>query len=451
MSQWHGRLKPTALEFTGHEQNDPYYVDLDAWKGSDGVVHRLRGRSAVDTIFDSIDVTAMRQEKSTHLFAGFPGTGKTTELNRLARKLSDATHAPGYSVLRINAKRYHGMSEALSMEEMAILLTAGIGEAALETLGDTAFARLRKQSIWDRIYSRIEANAEAKLNLGVADIKFALKRGGTTLRDKLRVALGQKVEAKLRELLHELVLEIAQGIYPRRLVVLVDELEKFTVATPRVTSVYQQMADLFIQRQALLELPNCHTIYTIPPYLAFLNPGLAVAFDGAQHLLPTVKVRSRPPERDKSPQGIEALTKIVAARVDLETLFGVAQSDCMELLALASGGHMRDLFNLLRDVVVIGMRQSLPLSTNDVTTAIDTSRAQRGNLLRDDLDILLKVSKSGDIGLVDEEQLGAFAGVMDQHLMLCYSNGDFWFDAHPIVAHKLEQAREARGSGPADD
>ncbi|MEX1363155.1 MAG: hypothetical protein AB1Z98_08520, partial [Nannocystaceae bacterium] len=48
-------------------------------------------------------------------------------------------------------------------------------------------------------------------------------------------------------------------------------------------------------------------------------------------------------------------------------------------------------------------------------------------------------------------RLGAFAGVMDQHLMLCYWNGDFWYDAHPIIAHKLQRARETSASGTSQE
>jgi hypothetical protein len=36
---------------------------------------------------------------------------------------------------------------------------------------------------------------------------------------------------------------------------------------------------------------------------------------------------------------------------------------------------------------------------------------------------------------------------MDQHLMLCYANDAFWYDAHPIIVPMLQQARETSSPG----
>lgn len=448
LSDWDERLKPHPLE-ADSEEDRQRYVDLDAWMGPDGEPHALRGPTVVDEILGAIRIAARQSAPaSTHLFAGFPGTGKTTELNRLARALRDPARSPGFAVLRISAKQYHEMTDALSIEEMAVLLVAGIGEAALESLGERAFPKLKKGEIWASVHERIRRllDGQVTLKLGIADIKPALFKGAG-LRDQLREALGERAHEKLHGFVHEFVLELAARIHPRQLVVLVDDLEKFTVSTPNVSTAYQQMADLFFLYGSLLKLPNCHTIYTIPPYLAFLNPGIMGAFDGQVHLLPNIKVQGRPPEREPYSAGIEALVQMMAKRVDLDRLFGPASHACMQRLVLASGGHLRDLANLMRSVVKIGLQRYLPVGMREVESAITQSSALRGNLLKDDLDVLLEVSKFGDLGPVEKSRLGAFAGVMDQHLMLCYWNGDFWYDAHPIIARKLQRARETSSPG----
>lgn len=453
LATWYQNLEPHPLDLSESEEDRRSYVELDAWKSADGTVRSLRGRPAVEAILDTIRLSARRRAGSTHLFAGFPGTGKTTELNRLTRELHDSTSAPGFSVLRISAKRYHSMNDALSIEEMAVLLAAGIGEAALESLGEQALPRLRKVGVWENIHGRIRSmfDGGVTFKLGIADIKPALFRGGTSLRDQLREALGVRILDKLREFVHQLVGEIVEAIKPRQVVVLVDDLEKYTVSRLRVASVYQQMAELFFFHGPLLKLPRCHIIYTIPPYLAFLNPGILGAFDDRVHLLPNVKVQSRPPERIPYADGVEALMRMMAMRVDLARLFGNDREICMQRLILACGGHIRDLSSLLREVVLLGVRRSLPLGMREVEEVIAQSAARRGNLLKGDLEILLEVSKFGDLDPLDEERLGAFAGVMDQHLMLCYANSDFWYDAHPIIASKLERARETSSPGLLDD
>jgi hypothetical protein len=448
LATWYGRLEPHALDAESEEDRQRY-VDLDAWKGADGEVLALRGPAAVNKILGAIRLAArQRAAASTHLFAGFTGTGKTTELNRLTQALRDPAWSPGFTVLRVSAKQYHGMNGALSIEEMAVLLVAGIGEAALESLGEQALPKLKK-GIWESVHERLRhlLDGHVTLKLGLLDIKPALFNGGTGLRDRLREALGERVHEKLRTFVHELVLDLALRISPRQLVVVVDDLEKYTVSTMNVASVYQQMADLFFLHGPLLRLPSCHTIYTVPPYLAFLNPGIMGTFANHVHLLPNIKVQGRPPEREPYSDGLEALTQMIAKRVDLDRLFGATRDACMRQVVLASGGHLRDLATLMRNIIEIGLDRYLPLGMREVEAAITRNSALRSNLLKDDLDVLLEVSKFGDLGPLEKSRLGAFAGVMDQHLMLCYWNGDFWYDAHPIVARKLQRARETSSPG----
>ncbi len=443
LATWYGRLRPDKpLDIMLSEEDRSWYVDLDAWDDEHGQRHSLRGPAASDDIIRGIRLAArQRHANSTHLFAGFRGTGKTTELSRLALDL-DAIPDPGFSVLRVNARDYNPLNAALSIEELVVLLAAGIGEAALNTLGEKALPQLQKVGVWQRVHDRLRqalGDQAVTLKLGFADLKPALFEG-KGLRDQLKHALGDQANDKLREFLHGFVLEIAAAIAPRQMVVLVDDLDKYTVPTMRVADVYQQMADLFFHHAPLLKLPTCHTIYTIPPYLAFLNQGITALFDGFLHVLPSVKVQGRPPKREAHPEGIASLTRLISQRVDLARLFGSEQEPCMRRLIVASGGNLRDLGILMRTVVELALDQALPVTLQVVEDSISRFGAFR-TLLKDDLDILLEVSKHGDLGKVDKARLGAFAGAMDQHLMLCYWNGDFWYDAHPVLMPKLDRAR----------
>lgn len=443
VTKWIEQMDPRALD-EEKEDDRRRYVDLDAWPCSDGVVRSLRGHtvefSGINKILDTILVSP---SGSTHLFAGFPGTGKTTELNRLARVLR-GNLSPGFSVLRVNAGKYHGRQQALSIEELVVLLAAGIGEAAHETLGDKGLSNLKRAGIWDYIFGRLGALAAGvSISLSVAELKPALFKGGDTIGTKLREALGERAHDKLRELLHGLIAEITAAIAPRQLVVLVDDLEKYNVSREHVADVYQQMADLFFQYEPLLKLPNCHTVYTVPPYLAFLNPGIRSTFKSNVHTLPSVKVQSRPPGREPYRDGIDALTRMMAMRIDLNEVFGANQRECMQRLVISSGGHLRDLINLTKDVALLGLRRALPLTLREVEDVIGQSGSDRGSLLHRDLQVLLEVSRHGTLSSVGDERLGAFAAIMDQHLLLCYANKTFWYDAHPIIVPMLEELREA--------
>lgn len=146
---------------------------------------------------------------------------------------------------------------------------------------------------------------------------------------------------------------------------------------------------------------------------------------------------------------------MLSARVDLKRLFGEepeVRGACMQRIAIASGGHLRDLTNLMKRIVRFGLRRPLPISLQEVEGAILEHGATR-TLLKNNLDILLEVSKHGDLGSVETKDLGACAGAMDAQLLLYYWNGSFWYDTHPIIATQLEQERaeRARTSAAADE
>lgn len=440
LRRWYRRLDPQrALDLT-HEGGDDneLYVGLDAWT-FEAKVHALRGPAAVASILRNIRISANDFEaRSTHLFAGFRGTGKTTELSRLTR---DLRATGGYSVLQVSARDYHHLSDSLSIEELAVLLVAGIGEAALETLGEAQLPTLAKVGVWPRIselLSGIFKESGLSLRFGPVELKPALRQGAG-LKVDLRQALHDRPH-RLREFLHEFVSEIAAAIRPRRLVILIDDLEKYDVPGDRVVDVYQEMADLFFHSADVLKLPNCHVIYTVPPYLAFANRAISSAYDGRLHILPSIKVRARPPEHTPFEPGLAALHALVAERIDLDQLFGEAREMCLRRLVLASGGNLRDLFNMLRDVVELALDAELPVGGAEVDVTVERHAAHRTLMLvQDEFELLVDVSAHGDLSRLRHDRRRAFAQAMDQQLLLAYWNGSVWYDTHPLVERELRR------------
>jgi hypothetical protein len=58
-------------------------------------------------------------------------------------------------------------------------------------------------------------------------------------------------------------------------------------------------------------------------------------------------------------------------------------------------------------------------------------------LLKEDHEILAEVQRRGDLASLDKDRLGRFAGAIDQHLLLCYWNGEFWYDVQPLVQRQI--------------
>ncbi len=436
IQRWHRQLDPQrALNST----EDDRYVALDAWE-YEGSTYALRGPAPVTSILRILRMTADQPgAASAHLFAGFRGTGKTTELSRLTRELRE--HG-GFTVLAFSAREYHHLSDSLSIEELAVILAAGIGEAAMNVIGEAQLATFATEGVWNRIsrvLSGLFTESGLELRFGPVALKPALRQG-EGLKADLRTALRDRPD-RLQQFLHEFVGSIASAIYPRQLVVLVDDLEKYDARWDRVDAVYRETADLFLHFPHILKIPQCHVIYTVPPYLALINRAISGAYDGRLHILPSIKIRSPPPEHTPHEPGIAALREVVAERVDLDLLFGSAADACIRRLTFASGGNLRDLFNILREPLEAALDLGLPIAIEQVDLAIQRHAAHR-MLFQTEFELLLDVRRRGNLTDVDDEQRGGFAQAMDQQLMLCYWNGKLWYDAHRLVEPQLDRPEE---------
>ncbi len=447
VSRWHQNLDPRRVIDLSQEdgRDKQLYVELDAWR-HEGQTWNLRGPPAVVSMFRAIRLAADEPEAaSAHLFSGFRGTGKTTELSRLTELLREKN----FTVLRVSARKYHNLSRALSPEEFAVLLAAGIGEAALELVGETQLVELRKRGVWERISGSLKtlfSKSELVFKFGVADLKPALFQGAG-LKQNLGELLGDRPD-QTQAFLHDFVRDITEALHPRQLVVLVDDLEKYDVPTDRVAAVYEDMKEIFFSASTLLKLP-CHVVYTVPPYVALLNRSIKDKYDGNLYLLPSVKLRSRPPERLPFAPGISAYEALLAQRVDLDRLFGDQRERCLERLIVASGGNLRDLFSLLRGPVKAALDQELPVGLAEAEASIRL-HAGHFRLTREPYELVRDIRRRGVLLDVDTQRQRGFADALDQRLLLCYWNGDFWYDSHPLIEPQLDDADSAEtAAGPA--
>ncbi|MCP4657199.1 MAG: hypothetical protein GY856_17460 [bacterium] len=433
LAEWHGNCNPDGPAVIGEGGRPEWYVPLDAWRDpQSGETISLRGRPPlVPRMVGSIEFCSHQPaRRSAQLLAGFRGTGKTTELGRVADELRQQGD---FAVLRFSAEQYHHMSDALTTEELVLVLAAGIGEAAR----DLGAPVLKTKSIWQRIadflFQEVQTQ-EVKVRWGPMELKGLLK-GGEDFRVDLHRLLGNKPD-RLMNFLHDLVREVAGFVAPGQLVVLVDGLEKYYATTSRIGAAYEKVADVFSHSAELLRLPSCHVVYTVPPYLAFVNPGISDRYEGSIHILPSVRVHGSPPQRTPHGPGLRALEEILARRLDLDRLFGEQRKTCVAELAAASGGHVRDLFHLMREVLLLA-KGRFPPGLNEVREAVNLQANARDFLFRESCDLLQKIAGGGTLHALSREELGALANAMDQYLVLCYWNGRPWLDVHPLVAERL--------------
>ena len=173
-----------------------------------------------------------------------------------------------------------------------------------------------------------------------------------------------------------------------------------------------------------------HVIYTVPPYLKFMTAGNADV-----RMLTTVKVSDRD-GADFEP-GKEALIEMVHRRApdgDYERLVG--SDEALVNLIRASGGHLRDLLRLLREVCAAPL-SALPAGPGIIDHAKATVRNTLLPLAENEKEWLRRVAANNDPGLESDEEWGTLAGLFDRHLILGYVNGEEWYGVHPLVAELL--------------
>lgn len=407
---------------------------------AEGRVVSLRGQDPILPVFDTI---ALSGTKSCQLFSGYIGTGKSTELKRLAQLLRDK----GYIVLYSDAQRYHDLAHPLAIEELLVILAGAFGEAAEKHLKKKD---LIAASYWQRFleFLQTEINPESvTVKLGVADLKLNLMHGRPFWL-KVRDALGTIID-RLRQDTHAFVGEVVAALkrcFPKApgVVFLFDSLERLRGPENEFKTTMDSVVRVLIQYADFLQLPDCHVVLTVPPYAALIRPDLSDKYDNLFRVLPAIKVLERGPDKAPFPDGILAMTTIVEKRIPADRVFGAARRELLQKLIISSGGHVRTLLLFLRELLMGTLRAGLPVTENQVDRVIELYAERARNSIRPEgVHLLDSVRRRMTLDEIQDAELGLLARYIDSHLVLCYQNGEGWFEVHPLVRdHVRRRAAE---------
>ena len=154
------------------------------------------------------------------------------------------------------------------------------------------------------------------------------------------------------------------------------------------------------------------------------------------------------PDADRQPvqASLDALCQVVSARGDWRRLLG--EREVLDGLSLQSGGHLRDLLRMLSEIVRRADR--LPVTELTVQRAITQVKSELLPIALDDVRWLQKIAETHDASLDDVSKLPRLVTFLDSHLVLCYRNGDEWFDVHPLVREEVARlATTVAAAAPA--
>lgn len=102
---------------------DPRYVEL----------RDVRGEGEMNSV-DRLAQTIFLLDQSCQLFTGYPGTGKTTELRRLQKKLDDAKDTPTH-VVYVPFEQYIDLYSPISIADVLRVLAYELDREATRTEG----------------------------------------------------------------------------------------------------------------------------------------------------------------------------------------------------------------------------------------------------------------------------------------------------------------------------
>lgn len=378
-----------------------------------------------DPVDRLLDVIELSEIQSVQLVAGFRGTGKTTEFSRLEKLLWER----GFHVIRVDLDEYVDMHSAVDIRDFLLVLAGAISD---KLTGERLLGEEKgtQKSFWEKVRGLVpEMPKEITAKGGIADVKLALGsdpgfRG--QIRERLATRLGE-----LTRQVREHHLDVLKALRERagrevRLVVILDSLEHLRGTGETADEVRRSVEELFLMHAAQISLPDTHMVLSVPAFMFLRAHNLAAQLmNGGVEAWPAYRVQDRAGRRTEV---VDRVIRLVERRGDWRKI--LPDQAALERLILASGGHLRDLLNMLVEAL---HRAGHGVTPDAADRVIGTARRAYTPLYKDEIDVLGRLARKRsleDIGMSEHDHVLRF---LDAGLVLCYLNDDYWYDVHPLV------------------
>lgn len=412
------------IEFDGHD--NPRYVKL--YEDPNFEEH-----DPVKLLMRSIEYSP---GQGVQLLSGFRGSGKSTELRRLRSKLDGRGV---YKVALLDIEDYLSPSQPIDVSDFLIALAGGFGDALLDAghlTGDPA-----EEGYWTRF-----VNLLTRTNISVPEVSAGVSAGASanfkvslksdpSFREDLQKRMAGHLGALVKDVgayVEYCVKKVKERYGPNtEVVLLVDSMEHIRGSFSNAAAVQDSVVNLFARHSDKLHFTYLHVIYTVPPYLNVLQPNLGSLYEpGGIQMLPTLKVRLRE-SREPFQPALDLLEEIIAERGDWKRLLGADARATVDELSLLSGGHLRDFLRLFAEIIRRADR--LPVPRRVVENAVQQIRSEFLPIPDEDASWLDLIASSHDVALASHNELYGLARYLESHLVLCYRNGQDWYDVHPLI------------------
>ncbi|NEQ96074.1 MAG: ATP-binding protein [Cyanothece sp. SIO2G6] len=414
------------------EPDSPFYVDCHAVRGQENIIKEV-GRSIV-----------LANEPIYQLYTGHRGVGKSTELRRLRRYLEQ------------NDRKVIYFEATDDIDEIDVQYTDILLSCTRHLLEDLwHYADPKPLVNW------LRSGWEYSTDLASAKIDFsglrqaeqismftkltALLRQAPSIRQKIRDQLDLQMESLIKTLNYFIV--EAQQSSGKELVLIIDNLDRIGLVSYGNDKTNHDR--IFLDHSMELGQLACNVIYTVPISLVYSNRASQLrAIYGNCSVLPMVMVRS--PNGTIHQPGLDKMKQLVQQRVgqftDKALVPEVFESNAvLESLCLASGGHMRELMQLVQ--TALNWTEQLPIQRQAMLRAVAKGRDDYRNAVDEvDWERLAAVAQTKRIPNEDDYRGLLFNRCVLEYRMMEETEDDFravlWHDVHPLI-QKLEPFQRA--------
>lgn len=413
------------------EAGDPRYVDFQEVRGDEDILTELGGY-------------ILKEEDNTYqLYSGHRGSGKSTELKRLAAYLEQQ----GCVVVYFAAATEDAGDLSFQDTQYQDILLSCTRQLLEKLQGDVDYA-----PIWNWLEARWETLKELALtdvSLNQINIQVAIPllskitaavRTEPNKRDEIRKLVEANTESLVKAL-NEFIGNAKQQLEAghNRIVIIADNLDR--IAQIQEPDKMTNLEEIFINRSELMRSLNCHMVYTAPISLLYSRSASNLQdIYGKPQILPMVMVQNR--DGDAMAEGIQRLRLAMERRV-MEQVEGLAlvpnvfeTDEVVALLCLSCGGHLRDLMHIIRNA--INRTSQLPIKMKQVKRAIaDFRPAYLDAVMEHEWELLFQVHQN-KTKLNDLD--GLYRDLLGRRCILEYRFFDEveedvvrWYDVHPLI------------------
>jgi hypothetical protein len=383
---------------------------------------------------------ASPQRPITRMLTGHKGSGKTTELNRVASALHSGAGGKKVFVSTLYAQRWLDI-EDVQPEDLVLQIVRQL-VADLQAAGMNLGAQ-RFRGFFQSLRDRFRGVRLESVDLGADPLtfSFALNDFPTArreFRDLLQGQLPKVYDLVNRELLPEARTHLATKGF-EDILLIIDDLDKI----PQKVLSEQGLTNhenLFLDNAATLRAISCSLLMTIPIELAY-SPAqgrLRDDYGAAIGTIPLVTVVDR--RGDPVELGERALAEVVGRRARVafdepmadpiaaaKRIF-VIPNDLIRVLHL-SGGHFRSLLVMLTEL--LDWVDELPVPTAALNRYLPRAAKDlaRG-LLPEAKDVLRAV-----VSTKEASSDPRFFDLLRNHYVFAYEAGEdeYWYDINPLL------------------